>query len=399
MSESASLFFDEKRLCWRVRFRRPGKDTTVNVPPELFIAAGLEPFEQSPQHERIGWSWASDEKIRREAKTKGAAGLIKLPLSSILTLYLNRNPEDVIPVTNARNKSLGAHLVKFFEGEMERMPEEIDIGAATEYRNWRRTEASAAARTIRNELSFLRRLLRWALESQFDTGMERINLHRLPKITGEDSRAIALTPDELRALLSAEVLTPRLTNRLHQIIRVGVTTMLRRSNLLGLRWEWIDLERKWLHIPAKYMKGVADRKRPLSVPLSDWTIDSLGKPANSPFVFPGVINSDKAMSDIRDELDRLAKAAEVRSFGLHDLRYTGNTLLAGAGVMEETRSALMGHVVKGTVPMGAPTTRLYTLVTVPMMRQGVSAFDALRDLIEPLTGDIMVTPKKSHHRK
>jgi len=47
----------------------------------------------------------------------------------------------------------------------------------------------------------------------------------------------------------------------------GVTTLLRKTPLLGLRAEWIELDENWLNVPAFAQKGRHGEKRALSIPL------------------------------------------------------------------------------------------------------------------------------------
>lgn len=389
MRESVSLLFDAGRQCWRVRFRSVDhitlkrKDTTLNVPPETFLSAGLDPFVESREHERIGWTWASEEKVRRESRDVQMSSRAKMSLAAIYTLYANRNSNEVVEATKKKNANEARHLIDFFDGELERSPDQIDMGAATDYRNFRRLEEKAAPRTVGGELTFLKQLLMWATDNRFDTGIETIHLHRLPRVLkpGEPV-GTALSEDQLLSLLQQQARNNR--EMVHRILVVGATTMLRRSTLLGLRWEWIDISRKWLHIPAAFMKGRAGLKRPLSVPISDWTIDALGKKGRDEFVFTRQWGGHKGRpTGIDGSLAMMTKAAGLPIITLHDLRYTGNTILAGRGVPEIVRAKLMGHVADARLldePEDATMTmtRRYTLVTVPMLREGVAAWEVVR---------------------
>jgi integrase len=61
----------------------------------------------------------------------------------------------------------------------------------------------------------------------------------------------------------------------------GVSTMLRKTPLVGLRAEWIDLDDPWLTVPASFQKGRRAEKRELSVPLCEWAVEQLPTPLPS----------------------------------------------------------------------------------------------------------------------
>jgi integrase len=72
---------------------------------------------------------------------------------------------------------------------------------------------------------------------------------------------------------------------------------------------------------------------------------------------------------------KLADAAGVPRFSLHDLRATGNTWLANAGVDQRIRQYLMGH------RDGGPVISRYTKITADtekQIREAVAVFDEIR---------------------
>lgn len=74
-------------------------------------------------------------------------------------------------------------------------------------------------------------------------------------------------------------------------------------------------------------------------------------------------------------LQKLAAAAKVPEFSLHDLRATGNTWLANEGVDQRIRQYLMGHAE------GGPVISRYTKITADTerrIREAVALFDEIR---------------------
>jgi integrase len=151
--------------------------------------------------------------------------------------------------------------------------------------------------------------------------------------------------------------------------------MLRKTPLLGLRSEWLDLADPWLTVPKESMKGKGGQKRELSIPLAGWAAEQLPHPLpKSGYIWPN-INSGRPTGNLTRTLQKLAEAAQVPTFSLHDLRATGNTWLANAGVEVRIRQYLMGHAD------GGPVISRYTKVTtdsVNRIREAVAVFDDIR---------------------
>ena len=143
-----------------------------------------------------------------------------------------------------------------------------------------------------------------------------------PPNSFDDRRDRVLSYAEEERLLAA------LAPHLRDIFSFGLATLLRKSNTFDMRWSWVDLEHRICTIPSSNMKG----KREHSFPLNDDAVEilrrNLGK--NDEFVFT------YQNGRIRD-LDHkgwvnACKRARVDGFRWHDLRATGATRLANAGV-------------------------------------------------------------------
>lgn len=106
----------------------------------------------------------------------------------------------------------------------------------------------------------------------------------------------------------------------------------------------------------------------------------------SPFPTSGLIwannRSGEPTGNVTHTLNKLANEAEVPRFSLHDLRATGNTWLANAGIDERIRQYLLGHHA------GGPVIDRYTKVTADtekLLRDAVAVFDEIRASKENVT--------------
>lgn len=86
----------------------------------------------------------------------------------------------------------------------------------------------------------------------------------IPRMKEPKGELRFLTEDEARALVDHLRAQPR-SAHLVAMIEFTLATGLREANVTGMRWEWIDMDRRVAQIPASKMKP----GRPLRVPLND----------------------------------------------------------------------------------------------------------------------------------
>lgn len=125
-------------------------------------------------------------------------------------------------------------------------------------------------------------------------------------------------------------------------------TGMRRSEVLGLRWENIDLRAKTLHLPS------TKNGDPLTLPLSDFLHDLLAERAEggaaSPWVFPGPGKAGHLI-ETKKFLARVTTGSGV-SFTLHDLRRTYITIAESLDVPHYALKRLLNHRASGDVTGG-----------------------------------------------
>ena len=303
-----------------------------------------------------------------------------MPLDGICNLYFQHNPRKVSAATIARDRISANNLCRLIPTTLR--PDEIDEPAVIHYRNAREAEG-AGPRTILNEMSFLRMVLHFGMSWRRVTGMQTVTFLHVPDVGEWDHPGVALSIDEFGEVL--KVLSP--INRRRFIF--GVTTMIRRTPLLGLRDEWIDRESQWLSIPREFMKkGRSKHRSPLHVPLSRWAVDQVSDlhPNEHGFLWPNT-RTGQAMTWI-DHIFTDASSKIGVDFSCHDLRTTGATWLAEAHVDELVISILLGHRSQFDSSRGTHhfhsrnVTRGYTKVFAEALREAVAVFDDLRSRVE-----------------
>lgn len=175
-------------------------------------------------------------------------------------------------------------------------------------------------------------------------------------------------------------------------LRLLLFTGARKSEILGLRWSWVDLEANQIHLPAlehKTGKKSGDKFIPLSEPAKDLLIALAAMPRLGPFVFPG-LNPRKPMTSLErawkaviEEARRAAKEDAQNNnwkipegflddLRIHDLRHTFASMVIGTGRSLPIVGALLGHTVPAT------TQRYAHLENDPLRQATEDAGEVLR---------------------
>jgi integrase len=126
------------------------------------------------------------------------------------------------------------------------------------------------------------------------------------------------------------------TPLLKQLVILAIETGMRRGELLGLRWEHVQLAKRIVHLPLT--KNGESRDVPLSRRATD-TLTALlkNKRSNVDLVFPISGNS------VRLAFEHLRVRAKLSDFHFHDLRHEAITRLFERGLNIAEVSAISGH--------------------------------------------------------
>lgn len=382
MSLRYSVIFDERRGYYVARFWESGySDTKVKVSPKFWKELGykIPPTEPNPKLEKEALRWAAGEASRREANRRVAVADKQLTLTQVFELMEEKNPNNVSAATFKRNRYALRALVETV-GSMSL--EHIDLPIAVTHRNRRRTDG-ARERTIKNELSLLMQLIDFAVEWKRLTGVSSKVLTRLPAFEQQESTQVALSEEEFAAALHVA------GDRDRRILITGVTTMLRRVPLLGLRSSWVDFENETLNVTAAYMKkGNARQRTALKVPVSKWTIEQLEdlEVGRSGLFWGSGQREESPLKGLDSGLETIARKAKIRPFSLHDLRTTGISWLRAARVDPLIIKILAGHSTAETDGdwwrlASRDMTDLYTRFSEDYVRAGAATFDTIRERV------------------
>lgn len=196
--------------------------------------------------------------------------------------------------------------------------------------------------TVNRHLVLLGSALRYASRS--------LKQHTLDPMHGVDllhefGRDRIATPEEYEALLA------RATPKLRLAIVIGYWTGMRLGEVIGLRWDRIDLKTGVARLKAKGTKT----KKPRIVPLPSQVVDALKletRPLDGGPIFTVEV-TDKATGEVSrkpmkptsmsPQFSRLVKKLGIKDLRYHDFRHTTLTRLRRAGVDIFTMARISGH--------------------------------------------------------
>ena len=183
----------------------------------------------------------------------------------------------------------------------------------------------------------------------------------------EQSRDRFLDAEELRRFFTALESEPSDTWR--DFFTVALLTGARRSNVLGMTWQDVDLDRGLWRIPETEAKGGAPLVVILAAPVVEILRRRHDENGKSAFVFPSTGKSGHLKEPKKAWHDLLKRAGLVDGDGkntarIHDLRRTLGSWQAGAGASLSIIGKSLGH-------KSVATTAIYARLDLDPVRQSV----------------------------
>lgn len=158
----------------------------------------------------------------------------------------------------------------------------------------------------------------------------------------EQQRDRVLSEDEIRQLWNA-LETERPWSA--AIFRLGILTAQRRGEILGMKWDELDLTARWWTVPAERAKNGLAHRVPLA-PQALKILSALKAGKHDPvYVFRGG-RVGRPIANLQKPLRRVKKNSRI-DFRFHDLRRTAASLMTGIGIPRLVVSKILNHVERG----------------------------------------------------
>ena len=187
--------------------------------------------------------------------------------------------------------------------------------------------------TIRRYLATLSSLFSFAERSGWIIQNPILHLDKRA-IPEAQPRTRFLSRDEYRRLLAAS------SSHLRPLIEMAVETGMRLEELLSLKWEQVDLERREVRLV------LTKSKRPRMVPLSDKAVAVLVAGTRdrraSPYVFINSATGERYRT-IQRAFRTVCRRAGLEDLRFHDLRHTFASWAVQSGVDLYPLSRILGH--------------------------------------------------------
>ena len=281
------------------------------------------------------------EHFIEKARTDARAGRLNLPSGRKVALGFRQAAEKYLAMLRQEGgKDLGKkrtrlelHLMPFFKDKTLAKISTFDV---ERYKKHRRDEGAAPG-TVNRELAALSHLYTKAVEWQW-LDHKSVRIKRLQEDRG---RITYLTTDQIKRLLNAAKQDQN--PHVYPFIVIGLDTSMRRMEILSIRLEHIDLDRRIIHIPKA---KAGSREQPITRHLADFLRGYFQvAEQDQEWLFPAPKSKTGHVIAIEKAFRRVVEAAGLNPAEVvrHTLRHTAITHLVQAGVDLPTVQRISGH--------------------------------------------------------
>ena len=233
----------------------------------------------------------------------------------------------------------------------------FNIGMLEGYQQELLSEGKAPA-TINRRVAMLKHLFHKANDwGWVDDGTLRA-VRKVKMLKEPAGRLRYLSPDEVQRLL-AECRNPLLK----AVVTVALNTGMRQGEILGLKWENVDLRNGFILIG--HSKNGDRREIPINGAVRD-VLGGIVRRIDSGFVFCD--GQGMAFKGGRNAFVNACRRAGLHDFHFHDLRHSAASFMAMAGIDLMSIKQILGHK---TIQM----TLRYSHLTSGHLRKAVDAID------------------------
>jgi integrase len=317
-------------MAWAFRYRDHGRPCKLTIGP--YPAIGLAKARGEAARAKVSLAEGDDparaKRASRAAKNAARSrdDSVEKVIADFISLYAKPNTRDW--------RETGRLLKQFAEAWKGRPL--AAVGKADIHRVLDGIVARGAPVGANRAFAQLRKMFRWAVSRGL---LDRSPCDGIDPPSAEKSRDRVLDTEELHFVWRA---ADGLGFPFGPIIKLLILTGQRRSEVGGMEWRELDLDRAAWTIPALRSKNKRQHVLPLS-PEAVEIIKALPRFSGSKFVFSSGETAPSGYSRAKTRLD--ARIGEsIAPWILHDIRRSVASGLAGLGVNLPVIERLLNHV-------------------------------------------------------
>jgi integrase len=309
-----------------------------------------KPAPDAQNHDEAG-TFRADERreVRQQASLKpGEVLACRDSFADVADKYLRYQKPRLTPKSYEREAGIVDDFKAFFTGRLV----DVTSSQVSDFVTERLGKVSKSS--TRKELFSLKHLFRlacgeWEL---LDRAANPCWCVTSPKV--QDERTQHLSPDQFRRVLAA---SPEPMKPIYALL---TATGMRRSELLGCKWKYVD--------GTRILLPTSKNDEPKEIHLNGFAQKVLASiPQGGPddVLFPDVTPEAVSMA-----FHRVCEVLSISDIRLHDLRHTFATWLRQSGTDLDVIASQLGH-------RDLRMTKRYARIAASQVRQAVAGLDAL----------------------
>ena len=192
--------------------------------------------------------------------------------------------------------------------------------------------------TVNRYFACIKHMMGKAADWNLITEAQLKDVRKVKQLKENNRRLRYLSKEEAANLLDA-CRQSRAAAYLYPIVQVALNTGMRKGEIMGLRWDNIDLKAGFIHVTEDESMGQSIKNgEGRSIPINDTLRNVLGS-------LPVRIDGGRLFTTAfhGDCFVDALKRAKIRNFHFHDLRHTFASNLAMGGCDLATLKELLGH--------------------------------------------------------
>ena len=317
-----------------IRYRLGGRDSKLVEEPVGRETEGMTPARANQiRADRARGKEQSNREARAAEEATRLADASRPTIDRLWTLYRDSRPDRKRWETDESRYRL--HIGPRFA---KKVPAEI-VTLDVDHMRSQMTKNGKSPATIKGAMDLLQRLIRFGAKKGLCPMPEVSQLHfNYPTVDG--GKTENMTAAQMKAYL--EALDEEEDQNAAAFMRLALATGMRKSALLGLRWQDIDFEYGFITLRGEFAKKGKTERIPLSA-AARAILKGIER-LNDEFVFPGRYGGPrKEFKKIAQRVkEKAGLPADFRP--LHGLRHTFASWLASSGEVDlYTLQKLLTH--------------------------------------------------------